>query len=68
MVLVLQSDGIPIEMIIMMNDNNNDDDKDASALCYVNHYADEKQLLFHHAAKIMQYTGNTDSDSDGDNG
>ena len=51
MVLVLQSNGIPIEMMIMMNDNNNDDAKDAS-LRYVNHYADEKQLIFHHAAKI----------------
>ena len=64
MVLVLQSNRIPIEeMMIIMNDNNNGDDKDASSLCYVHHYADEKHVsieqfldksvyVFHNETKI----------------
>merc|ERR1711865_161367 len=49
------------------DEDEEDDDDDRSAQqphsqphpssCYVHHYADDKHILFQHAAKILQYTG-----------
>ena len=55
-------------------DHNDDIDTDADAdadhqqqqpsSCYIHQYSDDKELLFQHAAKIMEYTGSNDSDND----